>query len=142
MRPLIPEFNRVVLELAPRFDARPVAPASFAELMALDMAAPMPVRDGASHATVYADPVVNHAFRAWHDAAHRAGGHDFTLEGERATREAQQRAVLAAYPRAPKSWLALLRAEVDAQAEHFTRTGAFPVNQAAFIREQMEERHG
>lgn len=138
MRALIPEFNRVILELAPRYDARPLAPASLADLMRLDLErAPLPVWEGASDATIYGDARVNHAFRAWHDAAHIAGAHAFTLEGEADTCAAQKRDVLAAYPRAPMSWLALLDAEIIGQAAHYARTGEFVTDQNAFMRDAL-----
>lgn len=103
------------------------------------MACPaLTVWSGASDATIYGAPEVNHAFRAWHDAAHVAGMHEFTLAGEAATAERQVRELLAAYPRAPRAWLALLRAEVTGQAEHFAAHGSFPADQAAFIRSYVE----
>lgn len=138
-RALVPEFNRVILELAPRFDARPVAPSTLADLLALDTAAPMPVWEGASDGTIYGDARVNHAFRAWHDAAHAAGGYAFTLEGERQTCDAQARALLSMYPRAPKLWLALLSAEINGQSECLATTGAFVPDQAAFMRQALKE---
>ena len=137
MRALIPEFNRVILELAPAHDARAIAPATLADLLALDTGAALPVWDGASDRTPYGDARVNHAFRAWHDATHKAGGYGFTLEGERATCAAQARAVMLAYPRAPRLWLALLDAEINGQAAHFAAHGFFPADQTAFIKERL-----
>lgn len=137
MRALIPEFNNVILRLAPAFEARATAPSTLAGLMSLETGAALPVWEGASDCTIYGDARVNHAFRAWHDATHRAGAFGFTLEGERATREAQARAVLQLYPRAPKAWLALLRAEIDGQAEFFAANGFFPADQFAFVREAL-----
>jgi hypothetical protein len=140
-RALIPEFNRVILELAPRHEARAFAPSTLAELRACAAertSAGLIVWSGESARTIYADARVNFAFRAWHDAEHVRGGHAFDLTGERATADAQARAVLAAYPSAPRAWLALLDAEVNGQAEHFARFGEFPVNQVAFVRDALE----
>lgn len=129
------ELNQAILELAPRgYEARAIAPATFAEVMACNAAhGRVIVWEGASDGTIYGDARVNHAFRAWHDGCHVAGLHGFTLEGERATCERQIASLRHRFPRAPKSILALIRAEVIGQAEHFAATGAFPVDQAAFI---------
>ena len=132
MRALSPDFNRIALELAPRnFVARGDAPSTFAELM---RAPSLVVSDTYSLATIYGDARVNHAFRAWHDATHRAGQYDFTLEGERATRQDQWAQILRRYPCAPAEWHHILYAEIDAQVEHATRTGEFPSDQATFVR--------
>jgi len=142
MRALIPEFNRVILELAPRFEARSFAPSTLAELRQCDAERPsagLIVWSGESARTIYADAHVNHAFRAWHDAEHVRGGFGFDLRGERATADAQARAVLRAYPSAPRAWLALLDAEINGQAEHFARFGAFPLDQVAFTRGALAE---
>ena len=138
MRALIPEFNAVILRLAPAFTAAPKAPETFRQLMqARAETRALLVWEGASEATVYGDARVNHAFRAWHDATHIAGGHGFTLEGERATYRDQWAAVLSLYPSAPDAWRALLHAEIIRQAEHYEAHGAFPTDQAAFIREAL-----
>lgn len=138
MRALVPEFNRVILELAPRFEARAIAPATLADLLALEHGAALPVWEGASDCTIYGDARINHAFRAWHDAAHIATAGRFDLDGEREVCEEQKRAVLRAYPRAPSLWLALLDAEINGQAAHFAATGEFPADQFAFMREALQ----
>lgn len=124
-------LNSAILELAPRFDARSNAPATFGDLMRHGSSI-LPVWDGASNATIYKDPRVNHAFRAWHDACHVAGQYDFTLEGERAACEMQQRQLVERYPSAPQWALDLLHTEVIGQAEYFAAHGAFPLDQEAF----------
>lgn len=142
MRALLPEFNRVILELAPRHEARALAPDSLAKLSACAAERPsggLIVWEGESARTIYADARVNFAFRAWHDATHVNGGHAFDLAGEAATCADQVRAVLAAYPSAPQAWLALLRAEVNGQAAHFARFGSFPLDQVQFVRAQLAE---
>lgn len=138
MRPIDADLNRAIMLLAPRFEARDVAPETFQGLLNGPRGL---VWAGASDATIYADARVNWAMRAWHDGHHIAGMHDFSLAGERAACEAQCRELLLLYPRAPMRWLTILRAEVIGQAEHYAETGAFPVDQYAFtmnLIKQME----
>lgn len=137
MRALVPEFTRLVFEFAPRFDARPIAPATLADLLALDRAAPLPVWEGASDYTIHGDARANHAFRAWHDAAHIATHGRFTLAGERDVCERQKRDILERYPRAPRLWLDLLDAEINGQADYFAAHGEFPADQVSFVRERL-----
>jgi hypothetical protein len=142
MRALVPEFNTVILAMAPRFEARAVAPSSLAELVQCHAErgpSGLIVWEGESTRTVYADAAVNHAFRAWHDAWHVAGRVGFDLEGERATCNAQKAAVLRAFPRAPLRWFALLDAEINGQAEYFARTGAFPADQVEFTADALRD---
>lgn len=134
MRSIDPAFNACILALAPVHTARSVAPSTFLDLV---RCRDLIVWDGASDHSIYGDPRVNHAFRAWHDTCHLLGGHDFTLRGEHDAAELQIRQMLGLYPRAPKLWLGIIRAEVTGQAEFFARTGAFPVNQAAFVADYL-----
>lgn len=134
MHPLDPALNRAILSLAPAHDVADRAPSTFLEL------AQCPRRivwAGASDATIFGDPAINWAFRAWHDATHLALAADFTLAGERATCEAQIVALERAYPRIPKLCATILRAEVIGQAEHFVRFGSFPLDQVAFTLEAI-----
>ena len=121
-------FNNAVLSMAPGFEARSLAPSTFADLMR----APGIVWDGASDQTIFADARVNHAFRAWHDDHHVKGQYDFSLTGEIATMRAQQRAMREAFPNVPQWALDILDAEVRGQAEYFAAHGAFPVDQISF----------
>src|SRR4051812_44598719 len=115
-RALLPDLNRAILTLAPLHVAGALAPSSFRELMGAER---LTVWDGASDATVYGDARVNHAFRAWHDAAHVAGKFPFSLTGEIATAEYQLAQLREAFPRHPVAWDALIRAEVIGQAEYY-----------------------
>ena len=122
-------LNAAILSMAPAFEARPFAPSTLAELMR----APRLVGwDGASDKTIYRDPKVNHAFRAWHDAEHVAGAHAFDLEGEAATCRAQIAGLLKRYPQAPQWLLDIVRREVIGQVEYQNATGHFPMDQEAF----------
>lgn len=126
-----PELNRAIITLAPAFSVAEKAPSTFGELQ---LATGITVWGGGSAKTIYGDPYVNWAFRAWHDTEHRAGNHPFTLEGERAVVERQICTLYCAYPRAPALWATILRAEVVGQAEHFALTGKFPCDQVTFIK--------
>ena len=127
---LIRDLNQIILSLAPAYEARDVAPATYAELVT---APRLIVWSGASEGTIYRDARVNHAFRAWHDAAHIAGGFAFDLDGERAACEYQIAQMRRALPLVPDLFARVIRAEVIGQAEYFATHGAFPSNQAAFI---------
>ncbi len=131
-------LNRAILLLAPAFAARPEAPATLPELLQARSLSPvLPVWEGASDATIFADPRVNHAFRAWHDAAHALGNGEahpfaFTLAGEAAACEAQVRQLYTLFPSAPKRWATILRAEINAQGQYLADYGCFPEDQYAF----------
>jgi len=137
MCPLDREFNRAVLAMAPAYVAQSFAPATLAEFM---QSPPLlRVYDGGSDATIYADPRVNFAFRAWHDATHREIAGAFTLAGEREVCEVQVRALYARFPSAPLAWARILRAEVIGQAEYFVTYGTFPADQRAFVSAYLGE---
>lgn len=129
-------INSAILSLAPAHVARALAPASFSDLMRAHDA-PLPVWDGASDQTIFRDARVNHAFRAWHDATHRAGHFDFTLAGEIATAKAQKVALGLRYPSAPAWAYRLIDAEVAGQAEYFAAHGRFPMDQEQFTLEAI-----
>lgn len=114
------DLNQAILLLAPVFNVSDRAPSTFADIMR--QGDPLTVWSGASDGTIYADPAVNWAFRAWHDATHIAGRYDFTLAGETATCEAQ------------------IRAEIVGQAQYAAAHGHFPVDQAAFVQEAINAR--
>ena len=82
--------------------------------------------DGASDNTIYGDPKVNFAFRAWHDYTHAILNTDFTLSGETVTALHQARQV------GDKNGNIII-AEVVAQAQHFFDTGDFPADQWDFV---------
>jgi len=130
-------LDRIVLAAARRYVPQgwaptPAAPSTFAALCAAwSPDAPLTVYDGASGATIYAAPEINHAFRAWHDACHVALGADFTVRGEMRTAALQlrQAAALGADART----LALLRADTVGQVQYFRAFGRFVDDQRAFV---------
>lgn len=129
------DLNQAILLLAPNHTVSERAPATFAEIMR--QGDPLTVWSGASDGTIYDDPAVNWAFRAWHDATHIAGQYNFTLAGEIATCEAQLIKLRETFPRFPARWETILRAEIIGQAQYAARFGSFPTDQAAFIREAL-----
>ena len=67
------QFNAAVLTICNRilpagYDVAAVAPETYEELIAhLDAGRRMLVYSGGAEQTIYGDPEVNYAFRAWHD---------------------------------------------------------------------------
>jgi hypothetical protein len=134
-------LQTAILALAPRHRATPRVPVLGAgnapEEITFDSDGAMLVWDGASEATIYRDPKVNHAFRAWHDAQHIRARAGFTLAGERIACERQCRELQTRFPGVPERVLRLIRAEVIGQAEYFAQHGSFPIDQAKFIEEYL-----
>jgi hypothetical protein len=177
VEPLYPPLNAFILAHVARlfpegFDklSSDVAPSTWegvAEYLA--MYGRMGVSADHSDATVYGDPHVNHAFRAWHDWTHYIlgpGEGEFTVPGERAVLEAQCRdmrywwprpfadlsngackpinvdPVVSAIRRARQLDFAchVLYAEVVGQLEHRdVYGGAFPENQRGFVMAYMRD---
>jgi hypothetical protein len=107
----------------------------------LNSGKPMMVYSGASDNTIFGDREINWAARAWHDWCHWKGGHDFTAEGEAAACEMQVQHLVQVYGDSEEvmEWAAILRAEVNGQAQYAAIHGEFPQDQAAFIRAYMEQ---
>jgi hypothetical protein len=87
-KPLDPHLNAAVVSIANRlmpcgWDVSPHAPATYEELVRhWHTNRRICVFDGGSDHTIFADPEVNHAFRAWHDWVHVKHGYDFSMNGE------------------------------------------------------------
>jgi hypothetical protein len=119
------ELNRRILRIAPSHTAQDYAPATFEALKGQSVGS-LVVWAGASDKTIYGDPTVNHAFRAWHDSLHLALNAPFTLQGERIVALEQARLI------GGETFGHIIMAEVVGQAEYFALTGQFPVDQKAF----------
>ena len=124
-------FNKRILELAPKFEAKDVAPSTFAELKA-NTTSGLVVWSGASENTIYGDAIVNHAFRAWHDMLHLKLNAPFNEEGE--TRVALEQARLIQSDNYGK----LIMCEVVGQVEFFNKFGMFPTNQVEFFKQYIK----
>ena len=134
-------FNAAVLTICNRvlpsgYDVSAAAPETYEELIAhLDAGERMVVYSGGSERTIYGDPEVNFAFRAWHDWCHWRGRHDFSHMGERAACAMQADHVVTLYGDSPQTrrWRRILQAEIIGQREFFDRHGEFPEDQRAFV---------
>lgn len=101
---------------------------------------------GESDNTVFGDPQVNHAFRAWHDYVHVNFDLPFTEAGEHTVMQIQQRQVdtLGGYAftaQEKKLFWDLLECEIDGQIKEFVRTGDFVKDQRAFAQKYMEAKY-
>lgn len=136
MKPLTPQEMRFVTEQAAKlpqgWHAAEQAPNTYEELIE-DVrlnAGHITVWSGGSDRTVYGDPTINHAFRAWHDSIYVGQRFTFDLEDERRVALVQRDTAF----RAGLTNLALvLYTDVVGQALHFQRHGTFPEDQVGFI---------
>lgn len=87
-KPLSAAFNVAVQQMASRllpagFDVGDNAPDTYADLRKhYQRTGRVLVDKGYSHKTSFADPEVNYAFRAWHDATHLRDKRRFTFDDE------------------------------------------------------------
>ena len=144
LAPLFPAFNIATLHMASRVTPRgwkvsANAPDTLAKLKA------QAKRDGVitvsslhSDLTIYGDPEVNFAARAWHDACHILANAEFDDAGERAVCELQCRQLRQIYgERSSRLFQAIVRAEVLGQLDYKSLTGEFPADQRRFVGEQI-----
>jgi hypothetical protein len=146
VEPLDLAFNAAVVSIARRlfpygFDVSDQAPRTFDELKALfDADKRLVVYSGGSSSTIYADPGVNYAFRAWHDWSHWVGHHDLTFPGEVAVCKRQQADLVELYGdnEQTRRWCKLIHAEIAGQATYHLYHKRFPDNQRAFVEAFLE----
>jgi hypothetical protein len=147
---LHPGLNRAIIEmtklvLPDGFVVAANTPSTFETLKAhLDAGQRLAVWSGGSHATIYDDPSVNYAFRAWHDWCHWRGDHDFTLAGEMSACEMQCDQLVMRFGDSPTTrlWCRIVRAEIIGQALFFDRHGRFPGDQRAFVESYLRNPTG
>jgi hypothetical protein len=145
--PLDRSFNAAVIEIVHRilprgFDATSDAPSSYEELhQLLATGARLKVWAGASGQTIYGDPKINHAFRAWHDWCHWIGRQPFTPRGERAVSALQCRHLLIDYGdnAHTRRWQLLVDAEVVGQNQYHARHQRFPADQVGFVTAYLDD---
>jgi hypothetical protein len=138
---LDPELNKVIRTIAGRilpngFCTSTDAPSTFEQLCAhIQSGKPFTVHSGASARTVYGDPAVNYAFRAWHDWCHWIAAHPFTDEGEAAVCAMHCRHLIADYGcnAQTDSWCRIIKAEVIGQARFQKVHKRFPDDQIGFV---------
>lgn len=95
----------------------------------------MIVWSGASDRTIYGDPSVNHAYRAWHDWCHLDTGGDFSVDGEQKAARRQMDQLSEVFGEGHEDfalWCFLLHCEGVEQAAYTHRTGNFVVYQREF----------
>ncbi|HVH75197.1 MAG TPA: hypothetical protein VM755_09805 [Stellaceae bacterium] len=147
MQPLDSSLNAAIIHIAGKlfplgFDVSDTAPSSFKELCGhLNAGNRMVVFAGGSDRTIYADPEVNWAFRAWHDWCHWRGVHDLTLESERAVCRMQTWHIRKLYGEViARKWGSIIRAEIIGQAQYFHCHKRFPEDQRGFIEAYLRDR--
>jgi hypothetical protein len=125
------ELNSRILKLAPKHMVSDNAPYSF-ETLSASSPSGLVVWSGASDKTIYGDPSVNWAFRAWHDSLHLKLGADFSLQGERIVALEQCRVI------GSDAWAKIVMGEVVGQVEYLNKYGTFPADQMAFMRNWLK----
>lgn len=142
------ELNNAIVYLAglkfPQgFDVAENAPDTLAKLCALlDSGKRMVVYSGGSEATIFGNPVVNYAFRAWHDWHHWQGKLAFDPEGEREACARQIEELREHYGHNPLTdrWAELLDCEINGQVAYAqAHNGDFPQDQLAFATSYLED---
>lgn len=146
-KPLSGALSAAILEMAALFlpdgfDVVDDAPHTFEALKAhLDAGGRLVVWSGGSQVTVYGDPSVNYAFRAWHDWCHWYGNHDFSLAGETGTCEMQCEQLISHFGDTERTrhWCTVIRAEIVGQGLYYHRHKRFPEDQRAFVSEYLRD---
>lgn len=140
-QPFDPDFNHAIMQitaqLVPEYTVSDSAPATYQALKAhLEAGKMMVVADEGSGNTIFGNPAVNHAFRAWHDWSHWRGGFDFSPQGETATCQMQIEHVYQFFGNNQKTraWASLLTAEIIGQRQYFERHRTYICDQRAFVR--------
>lgn len=139
-------LNAAVLDMAqhfaPGYRASEEAPNTFKGLKAmLDAGQPLLVASEGSDKTIFGDPAVNIAFRAWHDWCHWWGDFDFSLAGEMATCSMQIEQLRSFYgvKESTNRWADLLVAEIVGQRRYYELHGLYITNQRAFARAYLAD---
>ena len=144
-QPIDRGLNTAILAMADRvcpagFDVSDAAPDTYRKLKAhLDAGNRMVVAKSGSEGTIYGEPEVNYAFRAWHDWCHWRGEHDFTPEGELAVFRMQAWHLRQTYGATEQSlqWARILEAEVVGQRLYYEAHKTYVTDQRAFIQAYM-----
>lgn len=149
LEPLDPNLNTAIISIAKRlfpsgFDVSDDAPDTYEKLTAhLDARKRLVVYGGGSQHTIYGDPAVNHAFRAWHDWTHWTGQHDLTFPGELAVCADQRQQLIELFGDTPQidRWAEIINAEIIGQATFFEYHKRFPVDQRGFVEAYLKDPH-
>ena len=143
--PLFPRFNDVVRKMA-RFIPYKLANEAYVdfEAMKADAAANggwFKVNIDHSAYTIFEQPSVNWAFRAWHDSCHLAADADFSEAGEREAMWRMVDQLIDAYGSTPLTlfWVEVIYIEVMGQFYHLQEFGVFPEDQRQFMLDRLEQ---
>lgn len=140
--PDLSALETLILDRAPSFYGTPDAPDD--EQALLDWANAehvrykdpslwhMPVSNEHCEDTIYSSPVVNMAFRAWHDMLHLQHGQGFTLTGE--LEIARQHQLIGLTACLPDVLLRVLWFDTAGQNLYQFHHGEFPEDQQAFVK--------
>lgn len=144
MHPLDGAFNDAVVAIAhhyvPDYIVSDDAPSTFRQLKAhLDAGKTLVVAKEGSDHTIFADPAVNCAFRAWHDWSHWTGNYDFSLYGESATccLMIDHLYSFKGLTSETQRWSRLLIAEIIGQRQYYEKYRTYINNQRAFAQAYM-----
>ena len=135
------ELEQHILDKAPEYQPTNTAPSSYAALLhwhrtgqssdSVVYGDRIPVFDGGCEHTIYSEPRVNHAFRAWHDSTHLRLEAAFDEHGECEVATAHWRSVKnAGLSVADQSaiWF-----DTWGQYAYYLKHGAYIYNQALFV---------
>ncbi len=133
----------ITSKLVPDFNVADDAPSTYQDLKAhLDAGKTFTAaREGSEH-TIFGNPKINYAFRAWHDWCHWTGEFDFSLSGECATCSLQIEHLRSFYGVNDRTdyWARLLIAEVIGQRRYFEKYQCYITDQRAFARAYLVDR--
>lgn len=88
--------------------------------------------------TIFGDPEVNYAFRAWHDWHHLHYGYEFTPQGEANVAFCQTTDLITLYGQEKaRLWRKLIDIEVNGQVRYHEYHGCFPIYQRDFAEAQL-----
>lgn len=146
-RPLYTPFNQAVIDITNRlfpcgYDVASIAPETLAGLTEhIQRTGRVLVWDGASDRTVFGDPEVNWAFRAWHDFHHYRLQAEFNPLGERRVAYAQINDVRRLYGHGPIAdfIVRLVLCEVLGQLEYHERHNDYPADQWLFAQRYLAD---
>jgi len=124
-------LNKKILSLAPRFKVVDYQ-IDFEALKACKGKI-IPVWSGGSEKTIYGNPLVNYAFRAWHDSVPIQTGQGFTLPEETIVSHYQAGKLGGTFGE-------IINIEVIDQIKFFQKTNNFLDNQVEFCLKLLRER--
>lgn len=143
-KPMFPEFNRLVWRMIEELDIQyTLTNDQYATFEEMKMDAEM--RGGVfsvnrlhSDCTVFGDADTNWAFRAWHDSCHIKMDADFSRLGEERAMGLMMAHLDEKFDlNAPLLWYEIIQVEVMGQFDYLEKWGEFPVDQRAFMAQEL-----